>query len=70
MNKQLQDFARAELKKGLSQLADKHHMVFKRMYSHENLALPIGDVVDKMDADNLDWAMQQVQGSLKIKKET
>ena len=70
MNKQLQNFAREELKKGLSQLTDKHHMVFKRMYSHENLALPIDDVVDKIDADKLDWAMQQVERSLKITKET
>jgi len=64
MNNQLQDFARAELKAGLAQLPESNHMIFKHMYSHKNLDLPIDEVVDKMPEEQLDWAMQQVQNSI------
>lgn len=64
MNNQLQEFARQSLKDGLAKLTEGHQMIFKRMYSHKNLELPINDVVDLMPADKLDWAMQQVQRSI------
>ena len=64
MNEQLQAFARAELKAGLSQLPESHHMLFKRMYSHKNLEAKIDSVVDSMPENKLDWAMQQVKRSL------
>ncbi len=64
MNKQLQDFARSEIKKGLAKLPESNHLLFKRMYSHENLDLPINDVVDKMEYERLDWALQQVERSV------
>ena len=67
MNKQLQKFARDTLKEGLSQLPDNQKLTFKRMYSHKNLELPINDVVDQMEPEKLDWAMQQVQRSLDMK---
>jgi len=34
------------------------------MYSHEDISLPINEIVDKMPAKQLDWAMQQVQNTL------
>lgn len=64
MNQQLQDFARTTLKAGLHRLPDEHQKVFRQMYSHRDLTLPIDAVVDAMPADRLDWAMQQVQNSL------
>lgn len=64
MNKQLQDYARTELKEGLAMLPEKQQLFFKRMYSHQNLEANINDVVDSMPEDKLDWAMQQVQRSL------
>jgi hypothetical protein len=64
MNKQLQTFARDTLKHGLSQLPESNQLIFKRMYSHNNLELSIEDVVDAMPVDTLDWAMTQVQNSL------
>ena len=65
MNTQLQDFARGKLKEGLSKCTEPQQMLFKRMYSHKNLELPIDEVVDNMPWEKLDRAMQQVQSTLK-----
>jgi len=73
MNKQLQDYAREQLKAGLAQLPETWHRTFKLMYGRDNgkrsvedaVALQINDVVDIMPEDKLDWAMQQVENSLK-----
>lgn len=65
MNQQLQEFARATLKDGLSRLSEREQLVFKRMYSHEDLTLDIDTVVNNMPSDRLDWAMRQVENSLK-----
>ena len=64
MNKQLVKFAKDTLKEGLAKLPESHHLIFKRMYSYKNLTLDINTVVDNMDEDRLDWAMEQVQRSL------
>lgn len=72
MNKQLQDYARAELKAGLDKLPEKNHQTFKLLYARDNgkrsvaeaLAIPIHDVVDGMPPWQLDWAMSQVQAAL------
>jgi len=69
MNKQLQDFARAELKKGLAELEEKHIILFKRLYSHKDLTLDINTVVDNMPEDKLDWAMQQVTNTRNKKRD-
>ncbi len=67
MNNQLQNFARAELKKGLAKLPESNQLLYKRMYSHDNLDLSIEEVVDNMPEDKLDWAMQQVLNTLNKK---
>lgn len=64
MNKQLQTYARDTLKEGLSQCTNGQQHIFKRMYSYNNLDLPIENVVDNMKPERLDWAMQQVQRTL------
>ena len=72
MNKQLQDFARAELKAGLEKLPEENHRTFKLMYARDKgkrsvadaVAMSINDVVDLMPPEQLGWAMQQVQASL------
>ena len=72
MNKQLQDFARAELKTGLAELPEENRRTFKLMYARDNgkrsvvdaVAMPLNDVVDLMPPEQLDWAMQQVKASL------
>lgn len=42
-------------------------MVFKRMYANPlELKKPIDEVVDSMPSNKLDWAMTQVQNTLKV----
>lgn len=66
MNKALKEFARQNLKDGLAKLPKYSRLLFKKMYSHDDLDKNINDVVDDMDESKLDWAMQQVQRSLDI----
>lgn len=49
------------LKDLLAQCTEKQQMLFKRMYSHENLELPINEVVDQMPDDKIDWAVTQCE---------
>jgi hypothetical protein len=67
MNKELQEFARKEIKDGLARLPAAWQRKFKQMYSHENLEADINDVVDRMPEERLDWAMEQVKMSLRLK---
>lgn len=64
MNNERRYFVRKDIKKGLAQLSESSHLLFKRLYSHKNLELPINDVVDSMPDDKLEWAMQQVERTL------
>jgi hypothetical protein len=64
MNDELEKFARSTIKIGLSQCNEKQQLLFKRIYSHENIELPINEVVEKMPAEKLDWAMKQVSNTL------
>ena len=70
MNDQLQTHARNTLKEGLAQCSDSEQLVFKRMYSHDNLDMPLSKIVDGMDSDRLDWAMDQVKKTLNHKRVT
>ena len=65
MNNTLSNFARVQLKEGLAKLGEKEHIMFKRIYSHGNLELDINEVVNKIPEEKLDWAMQQVENTLK-----
>ena len=73
MNDQLQAFARNELLSGLSQLPASWQRTFKLMYGRKNgtrsvedaEVMPIEDVVREMAEEKLDWAMQQVDASIK-----
>ena len=72
MNDALQDFARAQLKEALADLPESNRRTFALMCGRDNgkrsvedaTAMRVEDIVDLMDADKLDWAMQQVQRSL------
>ncbi|KKN73995.1 hypothetical protein LCGC14_0395610 [marine sediment metagenome] len=71
-DKLLQDMinsARKELKEGLSQCTEAQQMMFKRMYSHKNLELPINEVVDNMEVRRIERAMDQVEKTVKANKE-
>ena len=68
LNNQLEEFARTKLKEGLAQCTDDQQHLFKQMYAFENLDCPINEAVDNMSAEKLDWAMQQVERTLKNKE--
>lgn len=68
MNELLEKFARDTLKGNLAKCTDSQQLMFKRMYSHKNLDLPIDEVVDNMPMERLDRAMKQVQRTLETKQ--
>lgn len=63
----MQEFAKFELKRGLSRCTNEEQLMFKRMYSHGNLERDINDVVDRMDIGKLDLAMEQVGRTIQKK---
>ena len=67
MNVYLETFARDFLKNGLAECTDSERHLFKRMYSPDDLEKPIDQVVDDMDPKKLDWAMIQLENTLKKK---
>jgi hypothetical protein len=70
MNQQLKEFARATLKEGLAQLPEDWQMLFKKLYSRDNLERSMNEMVDRIPEDKLDWAMCQVENSIhKLKKQ-
>ena len=65
MNKVIEQFARSEIKAGLIKCPSEWQIMFKRMYSHLDLNKDINKVVDDMPREKLDWALSQVQSSVK-----
>ena len=61
MNETLKNSAKQILKNLLSQCTEPQQLMFKRMYCHLNLDLPINDAVDKMDESKMDWAISQCE---------
>lgn len=72
MNKTIEAFTRQQIKDGLAALHDENRKVFKLMYgtrggklnTEETEARDVNEVVDEMPADQLDWALTQVENSL------
>ena len=64
MNERLQKFARDELKAGLATCTEGQQRLFKQMYAHGKMHLPIDAAVDAMPEDKLSWVMDQVQKTL------
>jgi len=64
MNKQLEDFARSTIKLGLMKISADEFIIFKRMYSHNDLLKDIDSVVNEMPVEKLDWAMQQIERTI------
>ena len=60
-NETLQTAARQILKDLLAQCTEGQQLLFKRMYSPNNLGLPINTAVDLMDPDKIDWAITQTE---------
>lgn len=63
MSRTKQQQRRDEIKRILGFLNEQNHLMFKRMYSHEDLEKEINQVVDEMPAHQLQWALQQCTAS-------
>lgn len=68
MNETLKNIAKKILKDLLSQCTDGQQLMFKRMYCHKNLDLPINEAVDQMSDDKIDWAITQVERTVEKNK--
>lgn len=60
---------RQELKIGLHTCDAKQQLLFKRMYSHNNITLSINEVVDSIEEEKLEWALVQVNATIAATKE-
>lgn len=65
MNKTIETFTREKILEGLAKLPDDWQHTFRRMYSHKDLTRPIDQVVACIAPDKLDWALTQVENSIK-----
>jgi hypothetical protein len=57
-------YLRRQLKQGIARCTEDEIMIFKRMYSHKDLEASICDVIDRMEATKLPWALKQVENTL------
>lgn len=64
MNKQLEDFARANILEGLLKLPLENQKFFNRMYSHKNMEATPEEAVRAMPVEKLDHAMTQIENTL------
>lgn len=63
--KQLEQYARQQLVDGLNQCTESQVKVFKRMYAFKHLDWSIEQVVEAMPEEKVDWALTQVETTLK-----
>lgn len=68
MNKTIETSIRDDIKNMLTECTEPQQMVFKRMYSHNDLSLDINKVVDNIPIDRLDWAFSQVERTINKNK--
>lgn len=61
MNGTLSNAGKQILKDLLEKCTEPQQMMFKRMYSHENLELNINDAVDQMDENKISFAITQCE---------
>jgi hypothetical protein len=61
MNQSLKNYGKNLLKELLFECTEPQQMMFKRMYSHKNLELPINEVVDNMEDEKIDVAITQCE---------
>lgn len=73
MNNTLKTYARSQILNGLQKLPDGWQERFKLMYGRnggkrsveDTKAMTIEEVVQEMPDDKLDWALSQIENSLK-----
>lgn len=65
MNETVITFTRNKIKEGLGKLSEKHKLRFNQMYSFKNLDKDVNEVVDEMSEEKLDWALTQIENSMR-----
>lgn len=68
MNNILETYARDWLRNNMPRLTDEQRLIFKRMYSHSDLSADMEKVIEAMPKEKLDWAMMQVENTLRKRK--
>jgi len=57
------------LKMNIAKCTETEQQLFKQMYSHKNLTLPIEEIIDSIPEEKLDWAVGQVRRTLESRKQ-
>jgi len=65
MNHYLEGYARSWLIEKIGYLTEEQKLVFNKMYSPENSERSIIDTIKNMSSDKLDWAMTQIENTLR-----
>lgn len=65
MNKTIETFARNKVKEGLIRCTEGQRGKFRRMYGHEKPDCSLREIVDSMPVEKLDWALTQLENTLK-----
>lgn len=73
MSDTLKEFARTKILEGLNDLPETWQEKFKLMYGRQGghrsvedaVAMSLEDIVKEMPEEKLDWAMQQIERSIK-----
>ena len=60
MDPRVEKYARMILLQDLLECTNDQQMIFKKMYSPDNLKATIVDVVDNLPEEKIDWAMKQL----------
>lgn len=63
-NKTIVQMIKNKMNDGLAKLDEKHHLLFKRMYSPDNLDRSLEDIVANFPPDKLDNAYDQIERTL------
>lgn len=64
MNKIISKECRKILKELLHLCTQEQQLIFRKMYSQDDIELSINNVVDKLDDEKLDWAIEQCESTL------
>jgi len=68
MEESIEAFARGQLIEGLNKCSEGQVRLFKQMYSFKDMEADIETAVSNMPEDKLDWALQQVNRTLRCRE--
>ena len=60
----IEDMRNVSLIELYEQCTPSQQLIFRRMYSHKNLDMPIDQIVENMPKEKKDWAIQQCENTV------